>query len=289
MTLDEVQWIHIEASSRCNAWCPSCPRNLNGHGLRPGLVEQDIQLDLVAQTLSLLPGLKTVQLCGNYGDPLAHSNIDSLIDMILEHGLALQIHTNGSLRNLEFWSALGKKFQLHNREHTVWFGIDGIGSVHEIYRQATDYDRIIANAKCFIDNGGRAVWQFILFEHNQHQIRDCMRLSQDLGFHQFKLVKTFRSGVTLGKHWRTGQSFSLAPASVYTPLNFVVKSGIVQPKDCMHLDTNSVYLSADGHFSPCCYFSSKRKYQSLADMLDIENLARELDTPHTVCLTNCGQ
>lgn len=289
MTLDEVHWIHIEASSRCNAWCPSCPRNLNGFGLKPGLIEQDIDLALVADTLSGLKNLSTVQLCGNYGDPLAHTNIDSLIDLALARNLALQIHTNGSLRNTEFWSQLGQKFHSHEQKHRVWFGIDGIGSVHEIYRQATDYNRIIDNARAFISNGGRAVWQFILFEHNQHQIRDCMRLSQDLGFEQFKLVKTFRSGVTLGRHWRTGQAFSLAPASVYTPVNFVVKSGIVQPKDCMHLDIASVYLSADGYFSPCCYFSGKRRYQSITDMLDAENLARELDTPHTICMTNCGQ
>ena len=26
-------WLHVEPTSRCNAWCPSCPRNNRGYGL----------------------------------------------------------------------------------------------------------------------------------------------------------------------------------------------------------------------------------------------------------------
>jgi hypothetical protein len=42
MNKDQIKWLHVEASTKCNAWCPSCPRNLGGQGLSPGLVEQDL-------------------------------------------------------------------------------------------------------------------------------------------------------------------------------------------------------------------------------------------------------
>jgi MoaA/NifB/PqqE/SkfB family radical SAM enzyme len=287
MTLDNISWLHVEPTSRCNAWCPSCPRNKNGFGLTQGLIEQDLDISHFEQTLGKLPNLQTVQLCGNYGDPLANNDIDRFVDLVIARGLRLQIHTNGSLRSSSFWHNLGKR--LANLDHAVWFGIDGIGEVHSLYRQATDYNKIISNAETFIKAGGHAVWQFIPFEHNQHQIRDCMRLSQQLGFQSFKVIKTFRTGVTLARNWRTGEAYNLVPATVYKPVNFVVKSGVVQTQDCMHLNINSVYLSASGHFSPCCYFSERRKYSQLEELVSKENIALELDTPHNICISNCGQ
>mgnify|MGYP003335187616 CR=1 FL=1 len=35
----DIKWAHVELSTKCNAWCPACPRNKNGFGLIDGLVE----------------------------------------------------------------------------------------------------------------------------------------------------------------------------------------------------------------------------------------------------------
>ena len=67
--------------------------------------------------------------------------------------------------------------------------IDGLEDTHSYYRQGTNWKKIINNAKSFISSGGRAVWQFIPFAHNEHQIKSCIRLSQQLGFKEFKTAK----------------------------------------------------------------------------------------------------
>ena len=74
----------------------------------------------------------------------------------------------------------------------VWFAIDGLEDTHSKYRQGTDWKKIIGNAKEFIDRGGRAVWQFIPFQHNEHQMRDCMKMSTRMGFESFEFVKNAR-------------------------------------------------------------------------------------------------
>ena len=42
MQIEDIKWAHVEASSRCNAWCPACTRNNHGYGLAEGLIEQDL-------------------------------------------------------------------------------------------------------------------------------------------------------------------------------------------------------------------------------------------------------
>jgi len=45
LSVNDIKWIHVEASSKCNAWCPACPRNVQGFGLVPGLIEEDLLPD----------------------------------------------------------------------------------------------------------------------------------------------------------------------------------------------------------------------------------------------------
>ena len=85
MNKQDIKWLHVELSSKCNAWCPACPRNKSGFGLIDGLVEEDLSLEKLEQVLKQLPNLTTVQLCGNYGDPIAAANIISAIDIIKQY------------------------------------------------------------------------------------------------------------------------------------------------------------------------------------------------------------
>ena len=282
-----IKWLHVEVSSRCNAWCPACPRNVNGYGLTPGLIEQDLDIDRYAQVLECLPNLETVQMCGNNGDPLAHHAVDRMIDVTVDHVQRVQIHTNGGLRSPGWWQDLASR--LSGTQHEVWFGIDGIGEVHEIYRQGTQYDRVIDNARAFISAGGTAVWQFIPFRHNEHQLRDCLRLSQSLGFRRFQPVHSFRTGVTRARHWRTGAEFELSPSQILPPRNITDRPPTVSSKDCMHLQHPSIYLSAAGQVSPCCYMDPVRSESDVTVLLDRNNIRSELQTrPDSVCQRNCA-
>jgi hypothetical protein len=49
------------------------------------------------------------------------------------------------------------------------------------------------NAEAFIAAGNvRAVWDFIVFKHNEHQVEKAQSLSQKMGFYQFRLKKSHR-------------------------------------------------------------------------------------------------
>jgi hypothetical protein len=55
----------------------------------------------------------------------------------------------------------------------------------------------MANVKAFIDAGGNAVWEYLIFEHNEHQVEQARQMSKDLGFVIFVPKKAL--GVDNGK------------------------------------------------------------------------------------------
>lgn len=277
----KIKWLHVELSSKCNAWCPACPRNNNGYEIVDGLVEQDLPTSRFIEVLDQLPDITAVQLCGNYGDPVIANNILEVIAICKEKNLQMQIHTNGSLRTTKWWKQLGET--LLGTNHNIWFGIDGLDGVHEIYRQGTSYQKIINNAEAFINAGGNATWQFIPYAHNEHQIKDCIRTSQKLKFKQFKLVKLYRNK-KLARHYRTGEEFSLLPPKEFQHLIRIPKTNTnVDPKNCMHMSLPSIYLSANGKLARCCYLASTELFDTVDELI-----YNELDLNKDQCLNSCG-
>ena len=281
LLVEDVKWFHVEASSKCNAWCPACPRNNNGFGLVNGLVEQDLPPTLFEEALVNFPALECVQFCGNYGDPIASSYINELVSIAKKYVKKIQIHTNGSLRNANWWHEFAN--QLADIEHDVWFGIDGLEGVHEIYRQGTDFNKIMQNATSFIDAGGYATWQFIPYKHNEHQTKDCFKLSQKMKFKKFKLAKLYRKQ-TVAKHYKTGIEFELLPAdSLKLLTNINRPNTTVELYNCMHLSIPSVYMSANGKLSRCCYLSNQDRFTDTNMLL---NTVTDLNDQH--CVKSCG-
>lgn len=281
MTLNDITWLQVENTTKCNLWCPACRRNNNGFGLMDGLVVEDLNSDRFREVIQQLPNLEVVQFCGTYGEFAAAGNVDQHLDLALEYSKKIQIHTHGSLRNTAWWENLAKK--LHNTEHDVWFGIDGLDGVHEIHRQGSNYSKVIENATAFIQAGGHATWQFIPFAHNEHQIIDCLKLSQKLGFKKFKLVTSVRERLN-ARHYQTGDAIEFRPWSrshSTNPYHLIKNRTTLSKQDCRYLEQKTVYLNANGEFSPCCFLNLDR-----TGLPDIEH---EINTtPHHLCLRSCG-
>jgi len=278
---EDIKWFHVEASSKCNAWCPACPRNNNGFGVVDGLVEQDLTPAMFEETLKSFPALECVQFCGFYGDPIISSHINELVSIAKKYVKKIQIHTNGSLRNTTWWKDFAK--QLVDIDHDIWFGIDGLEGVHEIYRQGTDFKKIMENAKAFIDAGGHATWQFIPYKHNEHQTKDCFKLSQQMKFKKFKLAKLYRKQ-TVARHYKTGIEFELLPADSLKSLTNIGRlHTTVEFNNCMHLSIPSVYMSADGKLSRCCYLCKEERFEDVTTLLSTVT-----DFNNHLCIKNCG-
>jgi MoaA/NifB/PqqE/SkfB family radical SAM enzyme len=280
----DIKWLQVEATTKCNAWCPGCGRNKGGYELADNLVLEDLNSKRYQEILSMFPNVETVDFCGTYGDAIAAANIVELTQLTQQHVNKMILRTNGSLRTVEWWQQYGTL--LKDYDHEVWFCLDGLAGVHEIYRQATDFDTIIKNAQAFMSAGGTAVWQFIPWQHNEHQIMDCMRLSQKLGFKRFEFIKGVRDNF-VARHYRTGKNLNLKTWSKNNIMSKYEKpKSKVELNNCQHLTQSSVYLNASGTISHCCYFN---KHRSVDRVEQITDLQLELVTsPDSICLFHCG-
>lgn len=190
---NNINEYQIELTTYCNAACPQCPRNINGGKLNPELKLEHLSRNVLdsAFPTELCNRLQQIFFCGSYGDPIMHPEfLDILWDFRTKAPkLWLYAHTNGGAHDEEYWREVA---HILNGFGQIDFNIDGLANTNHIYRRNTDFNKIITNATAFIRAGGRAVWNFIVFEHNQHQILEAKKLSKELGFKDFTYRSTGR-------------------------------------------------------------------------------------------------
>lgn len=191
--VDNINEYQLEITTYCNAACPQCPRNNNGSGVNPYLQLEHLPRGIIDTTFdhTLCQQLRQIFFCGSYGDPIMHPEfLDILRDFRNKSPtLWLYVHTNGSVHDTDYWQEMA---QILGGYGQVDFNIDGLEDTNHVYRRNTDFVKIKRNASAFISAGGRAVWNFIVFEHNQHQVDQARHLSQALGFHNFTHRSTGR-------------------------------------------------------------------------------------------------
>ena len=168
-----VQKLHVEPSSHCNARCPGCPNNLNGYNIDDLFKKTHLTAERLSEILSQYPDVRFLLFNGNLGDPMMNPNMLSLVD-VAKHVYELRINTNGSIGKLDTFERLGSM-----RNVGITFSIDGLEDTNHLYRQDVEWDKIMDRVKWFIDAGGKAIWKWVPFRHNKHQLEEAKKLSKD--------------------------------------------------------------------------------------------------------------
>lgn len=261
-SFNELEKIQIEITNRCQASCPMCLRNIHG-GIDNPLLRfsdwsiHDFKRVLNAEVLSIL---KTVEFCGDFGDPILNNDLIKMCEYVRDNSNAsVAISTNGSARKGSWWAKLAKALPEANR---VEFALDGLSTTHHLYRTGTDFNNILQNAKHFMDAGGNAHWMFIKFKHNEHQVEEARNLASNLGFSSFTVKTSKRFGKKFPVLNRNGliEYYIEQPSSSnIQPVEFVDLKDYKQwnsEVNCFALSTKELYIDAHGHLLPCCLIAS---------------------------------
>lgn len=180
--------LRVEASTACNLRCPSCPtaRGLIGRGIGTGFLDP---ADF-ARLLDGAPWVREVEL-SNWGEIFLNPRLEEVLAIAHARGVALYAD-NGVHFNRVGASTLESLVRYQVRSMKV--SIDGATpATYALYRRGGDLDEVLANVRRLIalrESAGspypRLKWQFVLFEHNRHEVEAARALAGSLGM-KFKV------------------------------------------------------------------------------------------------------
>lgn len=322
---DQISYIDFEISSHCNLHCPQCARFDRDGFINKHMTLAHLNFDSIDKHIVLdeLTNLQTVKFEGDHGEPLMHPDVDKFLNKFTA-AVNVELTTNGSLRSQAWWTRLATKPNL-----TVTFSIDGLKDTNHIYRINADFDKIIDNASTFIKAGGKAIWKFVVFDHNQHQLAQAQDLSKQMRFVDFQYIYSNRNfydnnewPIMVDGEYQGQLKMASAQLSVrqHTKTIAWAKSAneSFAPPTCSWSNRGHMYVNHRGHLLPCCMTSghswrkdiSGQLWQKIvgdAELIDLHHhtlteilrsdfyqtrLAESFlsqRTAHHVCIGNCSR
>lgn len=265
INFESLETVILEITNRCQASCPMCNRNLFGGLSNPNIKLNSWSLDDYKKIINeeVLFQIKEVQFCGNFGDCIINSDFLEMCRYTSQTNpnIFIRIFTNGSMRTTYWWKELASVLP---EQHIVNFALDGLEDTHSLYRIGTDYNKIIENAKSFIDNGGIAEWAMIRFDHNAHQVAEAKKISKELGFKLFSIKDSNRFSDGRQKVVDKKGNFLYY---LYPYNNSKIKSTDKKTVDDFYKNINSMRIECEaqnykqvdidchGDLYPCCFTS----------------------------------
>jgi len=288
---NKLDWIQIDLTARCQAMCLECSRNINGKDVSPAIESADtwdmkmeiFQKAVTTDMLSDPEKLKRLTLNGNFGDPCIHPQFLEISKYVVDNAhkdFWYRISTNGAMFDSKYWEKVAEVLK-PLKYHQVIFAIDGLEDTHHIYRRNTTYQDVINNATAFINAGGNAIWQFIVFNHNKHQVEEAKQRAKDLGFVKIEFkggygqeggARNYTKAVNndivdIGDKTKKNdavkvsisdrESFKDAKDDIINSMKSKSKSLDelldTEKISCQWYDTNGMYIEYDGTVWMCCW------------------------------------
>ena len=224
MNPDDIKIIGIELSTYCNLRCELCNGidRTKSEFLRFEALE-NMDLDFFING--------RVSFYGS-GEPTLNPHIKDIISSIKN---PVTFGTNGTTHNEHWWYDFAK---ILPDKHIITFGIDGTDQeTYSYYRSGGNYNKVVNNMKAFISGGGKVWWQFIMFAHNEHQVKDAEILSKMYGCERFMILPS----------WVYNKKYQ-------TPKTYKNKSEeqAQRPNLLCRICNGEIFVSVDGNYMPCC-------------------------------------
>ncbi len=278
-TIEQIKTIHLEITQKCQAACPMCDRNQNGGALNPHIKLDELTLQDCKKifTPSFISQLKKMYMCGNLGDPVIANDTLEVFEYFRQHNpnIWLNMHTNGGAKKPEWWKDLAKVI---GKNGDVTFSVDGLKDTNHLYRQNVNWDIVDQSMRAYIEGGGKVRWDYLIFDHNQHQVEEAEQYAKSIGVHKFQAKKTGRFITTTSEAKQSHQAVNRKgketqelkkPDKKYQNKALTKQGALLQkygsmdnyydkvPVWCKVKDEGSLYISAEGLALPCCWTAGR--------------------------------
>lgn len=245
--IEDIHQLQIEITTVCNARCPGCARlNLKKFN--------HMSLDSWNKIIQNFNNIKTIKFNGNFGDFICHPRSLEFLKL-LPTNLNIEISTNGGIRDSDYWKELSEVL-IKFKNHMVIFGIDGTDQItHSNHRINTNFEKVINNAKIFIQSGGNAAWKMITFEENKHQIVEARKLAILYKFKRFLLLNSYAHKLSNDlTSLNQNEYFEFLKFNYdFNPFEKIINSN--NQENCFWNKMRMLQIMSDGSVWPCCYMA----------------------------------
>jgi radical SAM protein with 4Fe4S-binding SPASM domain len=255
---------HIEPGNICNLSCPFCPTGTKEKGPEKDFISLDnyrIMLEKIAPNAELL-GLYL------HGEPFLHKDIFKMISMGAERGIAVQISSNLTKKDLDHEAVVRSGLDL------LIVSLDGLSQYsYGQYRKGGDFQTVMDNMaaiqkmkKRLKKDNPKIVWSFLVNSFNEKELDEARDVAAKLGIGiMVQLMDVWSPDWESSYHKRGIEPLCVAksdPALYYaadrvlpTPLETMA----LHPKllGCCKQIYNVMIMNWDGHVLPCCVVYKK--------------------------------
>jgi len=235
---------NTEPTNSCILHCPFCPTGKSNHRAN-GLADLSIYKKMVQE---LSDTLYLVTLHG-WGEPLLHPELPEIIQLMHKNRIATVLTTNGILLN----SVISEKL-IESKLDIIYISIDGASEEsYQKYRIGGNFKKVIQNIENLVamkkNKGSKTPfieWQFIVFKHNEHEMKEARSLAKKIGVNNIVFLPAYTEDDTF------------APSDHKMRLS--EGSPLLKNHKCKHLWT-TFSIHWNGNVVPCCYdYDEKYKF-----------------------------
>lgn len=245
--------IILEGTSKCNLYCPMCPRELKY------FPPEDMEFDLFSKIIE--EGKDHLEFVVPFGggEPLLGKEIFDMISMCRQHGIRVWISTNGTVLDDKRSRSL-----INSGLDYLIFAFDGATpEVYEKYRIGADFHKVRKNILNFLrikkemNSKIFCIVQMVRMKGNEHEVDAFRKLWDVEGVDEIRI-----------KEDELREHDSALPAPGFQSSR----------KPCQILWRGPMYVRYDGETFPCCYTFREEslgnlKTQRLEDLWNSRKMA----------------
>jgi len=185
----------------CNLACVMCEEHSKHSKLQvlrkeEGRKKRRMDIDLVRRVLEESRGTPLREIIpSTMGEPLLFHHFDEILDLCREHGVLLNLTTNGTFPGRYDTRGWAERIVPVTSDTKIsWNG--ATAATQEAVMVGTNWDKVLANVRTFIEvrdahaaDGGnrcRVTFQLTFLETNVRELADIVRLAADLGVDRVK-------------------------------------------------------------------------------------------------------
>jgi radical SAM protein with 4Fe4S-binding SPASM domain len=238
--------VSIETSAICNLKCPECPTGNKSLKRKQGLMTYSDFEEIIYQ-------IKKYAIYVNLslqGEPFLNKELLKMIQLADKNNIISSLSTNGHFLNYDTALEI-----IDSGLKRLIVSLDGTDQeTYEKYRKGGSFDSVIDGIKILSSTKAKKqvkypeiVLQFIVFNHNEHQLNKIKELGKNLGVNKVELKSA---------QINNPEEINLIPNinkfSRYTVKNNKLELKSHQKNRCFRI-WETMVITWDGTIIPCCF------------------------------------